>query len=162
MTAEADARVSTALVILQRSRRRIQSSWRTLLGQRAVISGGSDADTLLSVLRRLAAGSLPLVDGKVWGQNGSGRRCVVCEARIQADQVEYESQADAGLSAHVGCFRLSLEESRIVERSELEETDGDPEIETMPDAPADPVTAPSAAEASVFRPAAVRRVGGRV
>ena len=58
-----------------------------------------------------------IVNGRVWGQMGSGCRCAV---PIEAAEVEYEPQAEPGLSAHVACFRLWRDGSRLVEGADLE------------------------------------------
>jgi hypothetical protein len=39
---------------------------------------------------------------------------------IDAAEVEYEPQAVPGLSAHVACFRLWLDETRLVEGADFE------------------------------------------
>jgi hypothetical protein len=121
------ARADQTRMLLERSRHRIWSTWRSLLGQRHPLAGGSDLPAGRPelglrdlVLEGLTDGRLPTIDGHLIARrSASGRACAVCHRRITAPDAEFEPQRRDGeleLVAHWSCYAVWLLESVMLRR----------------------------------------------
>jgi hypothetical protein len=74
--------------------------------------------TLRQMIRtRLAAGSLFSVVGKVFAGKGTGQRCIVCGMPIFATEIEHEVTDPQRAYAHMTCYSLWVQESKILGKS---------------------------------------------
>src|SRR5262245_39628479 len=113
--------ITTNHALLDASRYRIAAA-RRRLNPRFAFTGGSDTETLRTIIRaRLASGALFRVDGtRAWASYGTGASCVVSREPVTRAQVEYEvASAGAGptASAHLRCYKLWNEESKAPPRA---------------------------------------------
>jgi len=97
--------------ILYATRHRIAASHRRL-NPAFTLAGASNGDyhsLLTSIRARLASGDLAPVGQKVFAGNGnSNSSCVVCYARIDPTEVEYEITLGNGgtVVSHLHCYSL--------------------------------------------------------
>ena len=89
----------------------------------SVDSGACNRPNRLTILAKLAAGSLPRVHApKVWAGNGSGAKCNGCDSTIAAGDVEIELELAGALVLHLHqrCFGLWQNEVERLARGSVE------------------------------------------
>jgi hypothetical protein len=102
--------------LVRQSRERVVSG-RRLVGRRRMICGGSETGLRESIRLRLTTGTLSRLDGRAWAGPATGKGCIVCQATIDRPDIEYEIQDPYHAYAHLTCFTIWLDESRVIPRA---------------------------------------------